>query len=143
MDDYSWWRQALAGERVPVHADIPQCGRFKRHGGLPCAIWRDTETNALHCVVDGEIRDAQTEWTWVAKTPVTQEAYHHRITHGKWPEETARCAQTVIITEPRKAFKYFETDPELLSRLAILCEQHYRETGRTAQGSAVKEEALT
>lgn len=149
-DHYAWWRQALENfsKKLPVppiSADHPQCGRYERAGTgrFPVAIFPDAHHahgGSLLCWVDGVSRDPCEEWTWVAKHPVSEVAFHHRITTGKWPDETARAAQSIMIVEPRKAFKAFEKDDRLIARIQELCELDYHTKGRIPPGCAVKQE---
>ena len=144
-DPYAWWRKALVGS-IGFHEGDPQPGRYKwrrrieyRVYGpwLPAAIWLD-EYGKLACHIGGESRDPYDQWIWLALNPISQEAYHIRMTTGVWPEEAARAAQTVIVSEPTKAFKKFNTDVEILARLQALCERHYVETGRLPPGAELK-----
>lgn len=94
-DLYAWWREAVdrktSGKAVPpVNVNEPQPGRYRRRTVKdgpwhPAAIWDDH--GKLHCTVGVETRDAHEEWTWLAKNPVSEVDYHHRITTGVWPGE--------------------------------------------------------
>jgi hypothetical protein len=152
-DEYGWWRatllaMAMGTPRPPIHEGHPEPGRYKwrkridyRVYGpwLPAAIWRYGDH--IKCLVDGEERNAADEWIWLAQNPISQEDYHFRMTTGVWPEECARSAQKVVISEPSKVFKKFSQDADILARLSALCEKYYIETGKLAPGSELKEEA--
>jgi len=107
---YDWWRAALvygAGSNTaPIHADDPQCGRFKvrRHRNgpwLPVAIFPaepivDPETGELTddekliCLYGfhdkQEPVDAYAMWTWVAGHPISEGLYEKVFETGKWPD---------------------------------------------------------
>jgi hypothetical protein len=89
MDDYAWWRAALTGAHGPIHDGQPQCGRYRVRwvsGGpwLPVAIWRDGDDQIV-AMVDHDLKDANKIWTRVARNPVSDEEYVHRIERGTWP----------------------------------------------------------
>jgi hypothetical protein len=101
-DHYSWWRRAIAEPhligkpKLPVHDSHPQCGYYryrpqKDAKRIPAAIWIDPETGAVMAMtgINGEDRerDANSIWTWVAKTPVSYEAYSAAFETGRWPDE--------------------------------------------------------
>ena len=82
-----WHADAVAGKKPPIHDGDPQFGWFKTRmvkGGpfVPARIWIDREicpeTGELACdeqficEVDGERRDAQREWVWLSKAPISK-----------------------------------------------------------------------
>jgi len=86
---YAWHRAALAGKRPPIHDGEPQCGWFKARmvkGGpfVPASITLQREVDAngdlasdevVVCEVNGFNRDAEREWVWLAKNPITRADY--------------------------------------------------------------------
>lgn len=95
MDHYEWYRDALAGKRPAIHDGQPQCGYFKRRNGkdgpwIAAAIWKSGEST--QCRVGKTMADATTEWTWLAKNPITEAEARHFFTEGRWPSEDAPIA---------------------------------------------------
>lgn len=103
---YDWWRNACKGIIGPIHEDQPMDGYYrlrnvKANGDgtefLPVAIFLhrevDPETGELAndekqvAWIAGKMRDPANLWTWVAKTPVSFEAFTAAAETGKWPEE--------------------------------------------------------
>lgn len=106
-NDWSWWQNALKGERGDIHADDPQPGyyRARRSGKTvdsPVAFWFDTKTGELRCHMDGENYPLHGEdlpsgkrkpgaldiWPYASKNPVTREEYTERIQTKKWPGDS-------------------------------------------------------
>lgn len=99
---FQWWRDALAGLR-PVITSEPQCGFFQRRfvrGGVfvPVAIFIEQETDAtgelstderLVCLVNGKPADPESEWTYCAGNPITEQEYRFLIERHKWAKENA------------------------------------------------------
>lgn len=102
-DRYAWWRNALTGKTPPVHESEPHCGYFKvrdRRGlnmkkaaikrpFVAAAIWRD-HTGELRAEIAGTEVPMDRAWPWLAKYPISFEAYQHWHTHEAWPKERAR-----------------------------------------------------
>jgi hypothetical protein len=87
-DEFQFWRDAVAGKPVEIHADSPRSGYYKmrdaRSGAwLPVAIWTDRGSQV--CRVAGELRDPLAVWTFCAGHPVPKEAAKHAFRHGRWP----------------------------------------------------------
>lgn len=87
-DEYSFWRDALAGKRVVISTNDPQPGYYSMKSGrdgtkLPVAIWR--KNGELVCRVGNEMRDPHDVWTWCAERPVTKEAAKQAFQTGSWP----------------------------------------------------------
>lgn len=88
-DEYSFWRDALAGKFGPVHDDDPQPGFYRkrtRRAGpfVPVAIWRDGER--MVAFVDGRAADASEIWTFVCQHPISEEAYHQALNGDGWDD---------------------------------------------------------
>lgn len=89
LADYA--SQRTGKHRIPVVADDPQCGWFRRRLGkngtpwVPGRIWiarnidiltgELVEPERLCCEVDGERRDPYREWASLAGRPITQAQY--------------------------------------------------------------------
>jgi hypothetical protein len=95
-DQYTWWRNALAGNVGPMHDGEPQSGRYrlrnknKQTGAVTyraVAYWRD-EAGALLCRVDDEMVGEQRAlelWSYCAKNPISAEEYKcGRL--GRWSD---------------------------------------------------------
>lgn len=86
-DEFTWYRAALKGESVPVHADHPQSGYFKVKAPngrwLPVAIW--TKNGEQVCRVGDETKNAADVWTHAAKNPVPKEDAKQAFATGVWP----------------------------------------------------------
>jgi len=91
-DEFQNWRDALAGNDVALHADIPHSGYYKMRKGKdgpyqPVAIWR--KDGHLVCRVAGDMVDPLGVWTWCAKNPVPKEAAKQAFETGAWPGDVA------------------------------------------------------
>jgi len=91
-DDFQNWRDALAGNDVALHADIPHPGYYKLRKGKdgpyqPVAIWR--KDGHLVCRVAGEMVDPLSVWTWCADKPVSKDAAKQAFETGAWPGDVA------------------------------------------------------
>ena len=94
IDQYQFWRHALAGHRMPMHEGDPQPGfyRLKERDGVDSAVayWLTDHNNGMACVLNGKLVPPQKGidlWTYCCDKPVTHEAYTHRIRAGMWPNE--------------------------------------------------------
>lgn len=99
---FAWHRDAIAGRNPPIH-DAPQAGWFKRRlskGGVYVAarIWLDQPTDEsgeligqeeMRCEVNGERRDPQQEWLWLANYPISEAEYRYMIADAKWARANA------------------------------------------------------
>ena len=91
-DDFQNWRDALAGNDVALHADLPHPGYYKLRKGKdgpyqPVAIWR--KDGHLVCRVAGEMVDPLSVWTWCADKPVSKDAAKQAFETGSWPGDVA------------------------------------------------------
>lgn len=103
-DLYSWWRAALEAPHLvgkpelPVHDEHPQCGYYKRRTirngpWEPAAIWEDADGSIMAMTgFEGREREQRASdlWNWVAKNPVSYEAYQAAFETGCWPDEGRR-----------------------------------------------------
>jgi hypothetical protein len=90
-NDWSWWRNALAGNRGELTRGDPKSGFF-RDRKRACAIWRDEAGELCASVSSGyeprhadEIDEAFGFWSM---NPVSHEVYSAFMETGKWPEDT-------------------------------------------------------
>jgi hypothetical protein len=88
MDEFQFWRDALAGEPVTINEDAPQSGYYKtktRRDGewIPVAIW--TVNGKQVCRVGSEQRDPASVWVFCAKNPVPKDAAKQAFETGSWP----------------------------------------------------------
>lgn len=90
MDDFQFWRDALAGKPVVIEESSPQPGYYKIREGrdgpwVPVAIWR--HEGELVCRVGNERRDPMQVWLWAAKHPVAKDAAKTAFDTGQFPGE--------------------------------------------------------
>src|SRR4051794_772875 len=90
MNSYQHYLDNLRGKQPPIHDGHPQPGFYKRRfvkdgPWVAAAIWVDGSGQML-CRVGSEMRDAQQEWTWLAKHPVPQADALFFFEHGCWRE---------------------------------------------------------
>lgn len=88
QNDFTWWLNALAGNRAPINVNAPEAGFYKARGGEPVAYWWDTKTGELRCHLDGRDVNEQRAlelWPFVSKAPVAREDYDARRANGMWP----------------------------------------------------------
>lgn len=89
MSDYSYWHDALKGKFGPMHDGSPQAGFYRRKvkGGIdePVAIW--FEGDVALAVSGGKAIEADKIWTWVCRSPITEELYRTMAERsGSWPD---------------------------------------------------------
>ena len=94
MDEFTYWRETLAGKKLPVHADHPQSGYYRQRVAkngpwLPVAIWTHKDTGLQVARVAGEMIDPLSVWTWVADKPVGKAAAQQAFKDGTWPGDAA------------------------------------------------------
>lgn len=101
--DYTWWRQALAGNPGPVHDGQPQCGfyRTRQHKDgpwLPAAIWLDVGDGhvSLRCQIGTRQTDASEAWTRLARHPVSEADYRAATKTGVWPTDPSGHNQRTV-----------------------------------------------
>lgn len=115
--DYDWWKRALAGEKIggptlPVHDGHPQCGYYRRRMGkdnplLPVAIWREEEGGEIICTVGATLANANEQWLWCCKHPVSEKDYWEARKHGRWDDDFAgaNTGPTVPAEQPGGEFE--------------------------------------
>ena len=107
---FKWHRDMLAG-KTPATTHEPQCGWFRRKlvkGGpfVPARIYLDQVTDpetgeltgdeVMRCEVNGEQREPDSEWTWLADKPISRTEYLEMI--------AATFASGASTTEPKYHF---------------------------------------
>lgn len=98
-DDFSWWTNALAGKRGPIHDGDPQSGFYRQRNRdkvyEPVAYWKDAATGEQRCHVNGRAVDHDRMmhiWPFASKNPITAEAYWHRMDTGQWMDNDSGAA---------------------------------------------------
>lgn len=88
---FTWWKAALAGENVPLHADQPMQGFYAYKAGSkaapqPVAIWYGNDE--LLCKLgDKPYRDAHGMWISVMRNPIPHKVYLAVMAGDAWPHE--------------------------------------------------------
>lgn len=100
-DDFSWWTNALAGNRGPIHDGDPQSGFYRQKNRdkvfEPVAYWKDSATGEQRCHVNGRAVDHDRMmhiWPFASKNPIPQEMYWTRIDIGIWTDQDQSAAAT-------------------------------------------------
>ncbi|MBB3997248.1 hypothetical protein [Aureimonas pseudogalii] len=100
---YDWYFAALSNPsqvgRAPqlaVHENEPQPGFYRKRRGKngpfdPVAIW--PEDGSLVAMLGNEIADPHDLWTWVCRSPVTEEAYRRAARGDGWGDEPPAPAE--------------------------------------------------
>src|SRR3954454_8177451 len=93
-DDFSWWQNALEGQRGPIHDGEPQSGFYRQRNASKqyeaVAYWKDESSGAQRCHINGREANEQwalEKWPYISKNPITAESYWHFIDHRKWLDE--------------------------------------------------------
>lgn len=90
-NDYTWWQNALKGEKQAVHDGDPKAGFYRVRNGkdgpwVPVAIWQD-DAGQWVAVRNGKTVSALDIWTWVCRYPVTHESYQAAVDGKGWPDD--------------------------------------------------------
>lgn len=122
VDQWAWWRTALAGKIGHIQESQPQSGFYRARDGAPVAYWR--KDGEQFCLRDGEritsLGDYTELWVSVAKRPVGKEQYDARRKNGRWPDmPEAPAARRNMPSDPFGALKA-ELDDKLASAEAWL-----------------------
>jgi hypothetical protein len=103
-DQFSFWRDALAGKPVEIHESFPMPGYYKakQRGKLePVAIWyKDGE---LVCRVGKDVADPFSIWTYCADKPIAKELAKQVFETGQWPDMPAEAARSNMPSDPLEA----------------------------------------
>lgn len=91
-DEFQYWREALAGNKMAISADHPQSGYYRKRLSkdgpwLPVAIW--TREGKQVARVAGDMVDPLSVWTWVADKPVAKADALQAFKDGTWPGDAA------------------------------------------------------
>lgn len=88
---YNWHTAAMAGKNAPVHDGEPELGWFKKRSAprskvfIPAAIYmKDGE---MVCRVGDEFKDPVTEWTLLAKFPISSNECKQMFEAKEWLKE--------------------------------------------------------
>ena len=95
MDDidreFTWWQNALKGERGPIDGDNPRAGYYrskakdKTLGAV--AYWYDSNSSELRCQQNGRDIDdlrAREMWPHVSRRPIAEDVFWHFRDTGIW-----------------------------------------------------------
>lgn len=96
--DYTYWRNALAGDFGPVHDSDPQAGFYRKRvsrGGpfVPVAIFEHEGKPVA--LVNGSQADADEVWTYVCQHPIKEDWYHTKMGGAPWPDEDGAVAASL------------------------------------------------
>lgn len=97
MDDidrsFTWWQNALKGERGPIDADNPRSGFYRSKAKdkslHAVAIWYDSNSGELRYQQDGRDVDdlrARERWPHDSKRPISEETFWAFRDTGVWPD---------------------------------------------------------
>lgn len=89
-EDYANWQNRLAGVKVPIYEDEPECGFYKfrieprSKQYLPAQIWKD-EIGEFWASKNGFLANANAIWLYVVKNPITEKEYNELMEtyHGE------------------------------------------------------------
>lgn len=112
MDDidrsFTWWQNALKGERGPIDADNPKAGfyRSKRKDKSlhAVAIWYDSNSGELRYQENGRDVDdlrARERWPHDSRRPIPEDVFWHFRETGVWKDvDQAAVAAPINDTKP-------------------------------------------
>lgn len=88
--EWDWWRSALAGHNMDIHADAPQSGFYKMRDGKdgpwkPVMIRLDEEGTLRARVGDNSGIDPAKIWTYCAARPISKAEASHAFNTGSFP----------------------------------------------------------
>ncbi|MEN3238229.1 hypothetical protein PUR29_32805 [Methylobacterium ajmalii] len=121
-NSYAWWQSAVAavaaGQKIP---DVPErdmacfgryAGSLKRHGPLVgMAIYPAKDKSGIWVklghgdpflleTLEQEEDFCDGRFRWIARNPVTNEAYKHWLAHGQWPNQAPQVSDRVQSNAP-------------------------------------------
>ncbi len=88
LDEFQFWRDALAGKPVAIHDSTPQPGYYKLRKGrdlpfVPVAIWK--KDGEFICRVGAETKNAHDVWSYCADKPITKVVAQEAFKTGAFP----------------------------------------------------------
>ena len=115
MDQWAWYKAALAGKAPPTHDGHVESGFYwtkasKAGGRVPIGVWRNQ--TGLICRVGTKLTfrdisddEAAQKWTYFCGNPVTRDDYMVAYETGTWPSGTptaapAEAAKSNLPTDP-------------------------------------------
>lgn len=88
----AWHTNALAGQFGPMHDGEPEYGYFRSKDGARVVYWPDSNDGSLRCQMNGKnVADARARelWTWVCRSPVSEDAFYFHESNSRWPDHDA------------------------------------------------------
>lgn len=116
-NDFTWYTNALKGERGPISADEPQPGFYEnrrkdRQTGKVnrdlFAYWHDSNDGSLRCHRNGrdmDELDAIEAWPFASKRPIPEQTYRDVLAGKPWPDDDKAVSETAEDTEKTAAEK--------------------------------------
>lgn len=105
QDLLAWHRNAMRGllaEDLPIDGNEPQVGWYKRRlvkGGpwVPARIWLVQHIedgclvgdSSIQCEVNGKYADAEQEWTWLCRNPISEAEFNYLTAAIQWSRDYA------------------------------------------------------
>lgn len=133
-DQYTYWRDALAGKNPPIHDGEPQCGYYRKRNkpfkGKPMA----DEPVAIYMNGDEMIalqgtgkRNRQVNaadiWSWVADKPIPYEEYVEAFEKAKWERAVEGLEPSPAIGDNNPPSDPFEAFSDELNTVLSTAEQ--------------------
>ncbi len=111
--DFSYYKAALAGQKVDISADDPQPGYYRKRDGKdgpyePVIIWPDKE-GVMKATTPKGVQDAIEIWTWVADKPVSKADAEVAFDTGAWPGDVAMPTNAPDLSLLEEVKDYLET----------------------------------
>lgn len=98
-NNYSWWENALAGKRGPIHPDQCESGYYRSKNRdktySAWAYWKDSATGEQRCHANGKEVDpmrAAEQFPFCSKNPITEDAYFAFLETREWADNDAGAA---------------------------------------------------
>ena len=106
VDEFAFWRKALAGDEMAIHEGEPQSGYYKRRAHkngpwVPVAIWR--KGDEIVCRVGQDAADPYKEWTYCASNPIAKDLAKEVFATGKWPDMPEEAPRSNMPSDPFEA----------------------------------------
>jgi hypothetical protein len=152
--DYDYYFKALAGEKLSISHNKPECGYWKRRFGkdapwVAAAIWRCPQTGDLLCRVGLTAADPYKQWVGLARHPVAEADARFYFEHGYWPGQEPPQAAAEAAPEAAPGlevafYKEAENTGELIEFLAdpavAVAKAQAQAQAFTADGAALPNE---